>query len=233
MTLLSTNSLRDPGPLSEAVAGRPSLHRQTVERVMAQMKHLPPYPGPHWSPGPRRGPVRRDAAAEAFFKATGAKRSRSEEGPRYHVSTGAIELPRDDDFAGETEHARTLLYYKVLFHELIHWTGHATRLNRPKPPATVPTRYRDCEWHREELIAEFGAVFLMSDLGLIVTPIPYSVRMIDHHHSCLNIALHELRQNPAELPEGFEFCSEAYSLEAAIRLACEAVDFLHEMVAPA
>jgi len=46
-------------------------------------------------------------------------------------------------------------YYATLMHELIHWTGHASRLNR------------DCSNYAfEELVAELGAAFLCAKLGI-------------------------------------------------------------------
>jgi len=46
-------------------------------------------------------------------------------------------------------------YYATLFHEMIHWTGHETRLNRK-----LPQKWGDKIYSFEELIAELGAVFL-------------------------------------------------------------------------
>lgn len=45
-------------------------------------------------------------------------------------------------------------YYSVLFHELIHWTGHEKRLNRTFGAWSSP------EYAFEELIAELGSAFL-------------------------------------------------------------------------
>jgi antirestriction protein ArdC len=46
-------------------------------------------------------------------------------------------------------------YYSTLFHELIHSTGHETRLNR-----TFGERFGDELYSKEELVAEMGAAFL-------------------------------------------------------------------------
>lgn len=55
-------------------------------------------------------------------------------------------------------------YYKVLFHELIHSTGHSKRLNRPT--ITQLAAFGSAEYSKEELIAELGASFLAGEAGL-------------------------------------------------------------------
>lgn len=45
-------------------------------------------------------------------------------------------------------------YNATLFHELTHWTGHHTRLNRK-----LRNRFGDAAYAFEELIAELGSAF--------------------------------------------------------------------------
>jgi antirestriction protein ArdC len=52
-------------------------------------------------------------------------------------------------------------YYAVLFHELGHWTGHNTRLNRDMSGSFGSTAYA-----KEELCAEMTANFLISETGI-------------------------------------------------------------------
>ncbi|WP_281238164.1 zincin-like metallopeptidase domain-containing protein [Flavobacterium praedii] len=53
-------------------------------------------------------------------------------------------------------------FYRTLFHELSHSTGHESRLKRPfRNPFGTP------EYAFEELIAEFGAVFLSAQAGIM------------------------------------------------------------------
>ena len=49
-------------------------------------------------------------------------------------------------------------YFATLFHELIHSTGHASRLNRPT--VTEAAGFGSNPYCREELVAEMGAAFL-------------------------------------------------------------------------
>jgi antirestriction protein ArdC len=52
-------------------------------------------------------------------------------------------------------------YYSTLFHELIHSTGHESRLNR-----TFGDRFGDELYSKEELVAEMGAAFLCAIAGI-------------------------------------------------------------------
>ena len=56
-------------------------------------------------------------------------------------------------------------YYSVLFHELVHSTGHATRLARKGITDTI--RFGSLEYSFEELIAEMGACYLLSHCGIV------------------------------------------------------------------
>jgi antirestriction protein ArdC len=49
-------------------------------------------------------------------------------------------------------------YYATLFHELVHATGHLSRLNRKE--VAEPSRFGSDPYSREELVAEMGAAFL-------------------------------------------------------------------------
>lgn len=55
-------------------------------------------------------------------------------------------------------------YYSVLFHELVHSTGHSKRLNRKGIVDTI--RFGSSEYSFEELIAEMGACYLLSHNGI-------------------------------------------------------------------
>lgn len=53
-------------------------------------------------------------------------------------------------------------YYSTLLHELIHWTGHQTRLNRDRHKF-----FADETYGKEELIAEIGAAIIKRKFGFI------------------------------------------------------------------
>ncbi len=56
-------------------------------------------------------------------------------------------------------------YYKTLFHELTHATGHPSRLNRPDLAGNMATKGA-AGYAREELTAEMGAAFLCGAAGI-------------------------------------------------------------------
>ncbi len=69
----------------------------------------------------------------------------------YRPATDSVHMPARNRFV-DTAH-----YYSTLFHELIHSTGHESRLNR-----TFGDRFGDELYSKEELVAEMGAAFLQS-----------------------------------------------------------------------
>lgn len=79
----------------------------------------------------------------------------------YIPSLDAIKMVNKDKFKS------TELYYDTLFHELTHWTGHPSRLNREES-----RRYDEGnEWKaREELIAEIGGYLICKECNIVHTP---------------------------------------------------------------
>lgn len=73
----------------------------------------------------------------------------------YRPSTDSVHMPARSRFV-DTAH-----YYSTLFHELIHSTGHESRLNR-----TFGDRFGDELYSKEELVAEMGAAFLSAIAGI-------------------------------------------------------------------
>jgi len=70
----------------------------------------------------------------------------------YSPVRDAIHLPLKSKFVSSGE------YYSTLFHELIHSTGHSSRLNRKG--ITEMTSFGSEKYSKEELIAEIGSAFL-------------------------------------------------------------------------
>lgn len=93
--------------------------------------------------------------AEELIKNSGAKIERGGR-PCYFSVRDVINMPPPELFC-DTDH-----YYAALLHELSHWTGHHSRLNRKLESHSRSSK----EYAFEELIAEMGSAFLMADLGL-------------------------------------------------------------------
>jgi antirestriction protein ArdC len=86
-------------------------------------------------------------------------RPRIAEGPQktqYNWDIDTIIMRSRYDWIGDGKPIEQ--YYYILFHELIHSTGHKSRLNRPDMKLTKNQRHL---YGREELTAEIGAGLLM------------------------------------------------------------------------
>lgn len=102
----------------------------------------------------------RIACADAFFQATGASLIHGGEEAYYRTDLDRIHLPSFGAFHSAQD------YYATLAHEMVHWTRHASRLDRNLGRKLSG----DAGYAREELVAELGAAFLCADLGLELTP---------------------------------------------------------------
>jgi len=77
----------------------------------------------------------------------------------YRPSTDSIHLPLKEQFPSAEN------YYSTLLHELGHWTGHATRLNRD-----LSDPFGSIGYAREELRAEIASMIIGSELGIGYDP---------------------------------------------------------------
>ena len=110
-------------------------------------------------------PVESIVGADAFVQATGAVIHHGGSRAFYRPSTDSIQLPVRDDFIGSTSSTAQEAYYSTLLHELTHWSSAAHRCNRQ-----LGKRFGDAAYAMEELIAELGAAFLCSELGITIEP---------------------------------------------------------------
>ena len=78
--------------------------------------------------------------------------------PYYDEAGDCVQLPERNCFLSSPA------YYSTLFHELVHSTGHPSRLNRGAGNKT--RSFGDEAYSREELIAEIGASFLNAHTGI-------------------------------------------------------------------
>ena len=84
----------------------------------------------------------------------------------YVPSKDRIYLPHFEAFSSAE------LYYSTAIHELTHWTGHSSRLNR-----RLQNRFGSSAYAFEELVAELGAAFVCNDLAIAPA--------LEHHASYL------------------------------------------------
>ncbi|WP_299835491.1 zincin-like metallopeptidase domain-containing protein [uncultured Tenacibaculum sp.] len=84
------------------------------------------------------------------------KISHQQKGAYYSPSTDTVNMPKFEAFDSAND------YYRVLFHELIHSTAHPKRLDRE-----LGGKFGSVKYAKEELIAEFGSVFLSAQAGIL------------------------------------------------------------------
>ena len=100
---------------------------------------------------------------ESILRNSGAKiRHDQRDRAFYSRSEDAVHLPRQDAFRTAAD------YYGTALHELAHWSGHPTRLNRPT--LTESYRFGDPNYAKEELRAELASVFLAAERGVPHNP---------------------------------------------------------------
>jgi antirestriction protein ArdC len=128
----------------------------------------PPRPA---TPDPKRVLVE----VERFVMATFADIRIGGDRAYYRPGTDHIQMPDRDRFTGTETIDATESYYATLLHELTHWTGHAARLDRD-----LSGRFGREGYAMEELVAELGAAFLCSDLGITNRPRPDHAAYIAH-----------------------------------------------------
>lgn len=85
----------------------------------------------------------------------------------YCPSEDWIQMPLIEQF--ESSDA----YYSTFFHEMVHSTGHESRLNREG--ITSNAFFGDETYSKEELVAEIGACFLSAETGILQQEIDNSV----------------------------------------------------------
>lgn len=99
--------------------------------------------------------------------------------PLYSPTEDLIRMPQKTQFHTPID------YYSTLLHELTHWTGHETRLDRLKQGGFASKSYA-----HEELVAELGSVFLSGKTGIALNEDHYK-----HHSQYLNSWISLLKED--------------------------------------
>jgi len=102
-----------------------------------------------------------------FVNDTGVEIKHSNDGRCYYAkTTDYIHMTNKENFIKTSYGDETSNYYSVLFHELIHSTGHAQRLDRFKDNDKKFKDNAQQSYAFEELIAECGAIMLCQKFNL-------------------------------------------------------------------
>ena len=96
-----------------------------------------------------------------YLQRTGIKMTRDKlsDEAYYSPNRDVIVIPKIEQFGSEAE------YYSTAFHEMVHSTGHKTRLNRFSPDAQNAA-FGSESYSKEELVAELGAASLNAHIGI-------------------------------------------------------------------
>lgn len=108
--------------------------------------------------------IERNAIVDDFVENTFAQIEHRDGGACYVPLSDQIFMPHSSSFIDLGKCTAAENYYSTLLHELTHWTGHKSRLDRFNK-----TRFEKDSYAQEELVAELGAAFLSTKFG-ITTP---------------------------------------------------------------
>lgn len=114
-------------------------------------------------------PAGREAGLDAFFAAMPAKLRHQGQQAYYEPGADRVTMPPASLFTG-FDH-----YYATLAHELSHWTGHVSRLDR-----NLKNRFGSAAYAAEELIAELSSAIIGAELGLPVSHLDNHASYIWH-----------------------------------------------------
>jgi antirestriction protein ArdC len=111
----------------------------------------------------------------------------------YQPATDSVHMPEKSEFKTEGG------YYGTLLHELTHWTGHKSRLDRSKAKSEAKHGYAF-----EELVAELGAYHLSERIGC--------PNECENHASYMQSWLKALDNDPAYLWKAASLAEKAADL---------------------
>jgi antirestriction protein ArdC len=90
-----------------------------------------------------------------------------------------IKTPKPEHFDNAAD------YYGTLFHEMVHSTGHASRVDRK-----LVSNFGSHDYSKEELIAEIGSCFLQAEAGIQVE------KKIENHKAYIQSWISKLQNDP-------------------------------------
>lgn len=139
----------------QGISSYPMIKMFRVFNVAAQTEGLDKH-FYEFEPSEPLSDFQKDERAEALIGATGAKIEVVRQNKAfYNYTTDSITVPLREQFAQESQN-----WYATTLHELGHWTGHKTRLNRD-----MMHPFGSKEYGQEELIVELASAYLCADLG--------------------------------------------------------------------
>lgn len=153
-----TSGEPEPGPPNEDTATPEQRHSRLIHKVYtvfnaSQIDGIPAFQVKVHTP------FEAEEAGERILAHSGAAIHHDQlDRAFYSRSKDSIHLPRREFFTD------TPGYYGTALHELAHWTGHPSRLDRPT--LTQSYAFGDPNYAQEELRAELASVFLAVERGI-------------------------------------------------------------------
>ena len=135
------------------------------------------------------------AQAEDYFKNLEASTTWGGDRACYYPTTDCIDMPEFADFTSANK------YYSVLYHEVVHWTGHKSRCGRMLQGGRASESYAF-----EELIAELGSIFICTELGLVTRPDPNNAKYLNSWLSMLREDKKAIFRAQSKAKKAHEFC---------------------------
>ena len=140
-----------------------------------------------------RDSVASNEEIDAFLQSSGAEiKHGNHVQPCYMPSADFISMPKQDIFKTDAD------YYATMVHELAHWTGHESRLNRE-----YGKRFGDHAYAMEELTAELCAAMLCGHFQIIDGT-------IESHASYLSNWLAAIKENSGAIITAASAASKAF-----------------------
>ena len=130
-----------------------------------------------------RNPIEDNEKAERILKESGAEIRHGGNEAFYNRTNDYIQLPEKGQFKSQAD------YYASALHELGHWTGHSSRLNRPASGDMKSETYA-----KEELVAEISSMFVSAETG-----IPQTKEHFENHASYVDYWVKAVKEDPNAL----------------------------------
>ena len=119
----------------------------------------------------------------------------------YTQDKDKVVLPEKENFKSEAH------YYRTLMHELVHSTGHPSRLDRK-----LKNSFGSVDYSKEELVAELGSYFMGAHLGL-----PYDGAVHENHAAYLKSWLKILKEDKNAIFKASSAASKAVEFQLSLK----------------
>ena len=153
------------------------LVRNYVVFHASQIEGIPAYEPPS------RNPIETSEKAERILKESGAEIRHGGNEAFYSMTGDYIQVPERGQFKSQAD------YYSTALHELGHWTGHPSRLNRETSSDMNSETYA-----KEELVAEISSMFVSAETG-----IPQAQEHFDNHAAYVDHWVKAIKEDPNAL----------------------------------